>query len=221
MGNHFLMAIALVVFVTGDVSLSQRIRPGRCALYEKQPNCPVYTWDRCSCDQDCPLNMKCCFTGCRNVCIFPDKAVTITTKADVVFVMDSSGSISKDDYRKEKEFVKQLANIFDISRNQARASVIIYDDNPKLIFSFEDELDNRNVSAAIQGLQHLKGHTRIDKALAVAENVFTDARPTVPRIAFILTDGKQTADFDAKPLDVASKPLKVIIQFHVIIEICV
>lgn len=138
-----------------------------------------------------------------------DKAVTITTKADVLFVMDSSGSISKDDYKKEKEFVKQLANIFDISTNQARASVIIYDDNPKLIFGFEDELDNRNVSTVIQSLQHLKGHTRIDKALAVAENVFTDARPTVPRIAFILTDGKQTADFDAKPLDVASKPLKV------------
>ncbi|KAK3745599.1 hypothetical protein QZH41_005840 [Actinostola sp. cb2023] len=137
-----------------------------------------------------------------------DKIVTITTKADVVFVMDSSGSISKDDYNKEKEFVRELANIFDISQGQARASVIIYDDNPKLIFGFEDELDNRNVSAAIQSLEHLNGRTRIDKALAVAEKVFTGARPTVPRLAFILTDGKQTEEFDAKPLDVASKPLK-------------
>lgn len=135
--------------------------------------------------------------------------MSITTNADVVFIMDSSGSISNDDYNKEKEFVKQLANIFDISHGQARASVIIYDDNPKLIFGFEDELDNRNVSAIIPNLEHLNGRTRIDKALAVAESVFTDARPTVPRIAFILTDGKQTADYDAKPLDVASQPLKV------------
>lgn len=152
--------------------------------------------------------MKCCFTGCRNVCIFPDKNVSITTKADVAFIMDSSGSIGIDDYNKEKEFVKELANIFDISKGQARSSVIIYDDFPKLIFGFEDRLDNRNVSAAIEGLEYLKGRTRIDKALAVAERVFIDARPTVPRIAFILTDGKQTEDFDAKPLDVASKPLK-------------
>jgi len=123
--------------------------------------------------------------------------------------MDSSGSISQDDYNKEKEFVKQLANIFDISLGQARAGVIIYDDNPKLIFGFEDELDNRNVSAIIPSLEHLKGRTRIDKALAVAESVFTDARPTVSRIAFILTDGKQTNDYDAIPLDVASQPLKV------------
>jgi hypothetical protein len=122
--------------------------------------------------------------------------------------MDSSGSIGVDDYNKEKEFVKELANIFDISQGQARSSVIIYDDDPKLIFGFEDRLDNRNVSAAIEGLEYLKGRTRIDKALAVAEKVFTNARPTVPRIAFILTDGKQTEDFDAKPLDVASKPLK-------------
>lgn len=144
-----------------------------------------------------------------NLYFISDKIISITTNADVVFIMDSSGSISKDDYDKEKDFVKQLANIFDISLGQARASVIIYDDNPKLIFGFEDELDNRNASAIIPSLEHLKGRTRIDKALAMAERVFTDARPTVPRIVFILTDGKQTADYDAKPLDVASQPLKV------------
>ena len=142
---------------------------------------------------------------------------SLRSKADVVFVMDSSGSIGPDDYNREKQFVKELINVFTISPTAARISTIIYSDNPKLVFDFETYQDKAGINAAIDNLEFLGNRTRIDKALALALQVFSRSRPSVPRIAFVLTDGKQTEDFDAKPLDVAARPLHELgVQVYVI-----
>lgn len=128
-------------------------------------------------------------------------------KADVVFIMDSSGSIGKLDYDREKQFVKDLTNVFHISPNGTRASTIIYSDFPELVFDFDTYSDKKSINTAIDNLAYLGNRTRIDKALALALTVFSKSRPSVPRIAFVLTDGKQTRDYDAKPLDIAVRPL--------------
>ena len=131
--------------------------------------------------------------------------------------MDSSGSIGPEDYNREKEFVKDLTNVFRISPTEARVSTIIYSDDPKLIFNFDTYSDKRSINTAIDNLEYLGDRTRIDKALALAMEIFSTSRPSVPRIAFVLTDGKQTEDFDAKPLDVAVRPLHDLgVQVYVI-----
>ena len=131
--------------------------------------------------------------------------------------MDSSGSIGPDDYNREKQFVKDLTNVFQISPTAARVSTIIYSDDPKLIFDFDTHNEKESINTAIDNLEFLGKRTRIDKALALALQVFSNSRPSVPRIAFVLTDGKQTEDFDAKPLDVAVRPLHDLgVQVYVI-----
>lgn len=132
---------------------------------------------------------------------------SVRNKADVVFIMDSSGSIGPDDYNREKQFVKDLTNVFQVSPTEARISTIIYSDDPKLIFDFDTFNDKQSINTAIDDLEYLGNRTRIDKALAMAMEVFSKSRPAVPRIAFVLTDGKQTDDYDAKPLDIAVRPL--------------
>ena len=132
---------------------------------------------------------------------------SVRNKADVVFIMDSSGSIGPDDYNRQKQFVKDLTNVFVISATAARVSTIIYSDDPKLMFDFDTYNDKQSINTAIDNLEYLGNRTRIDKALALALEVFSKSRPAVPRITFVLTDGKQTQDFDAKPLDVAVRPL--------------
>lgn len=132
---------------------------------------------------------------------------SVRNKADVVFVMDSSGSIGKVDYNREKQFVKDLINVFSISPNATRVSTIIYSDFPKLVFDFNSYSDKRSINTGIDNLEYLGNRTRIDKALALGLTVFSKSRPSVPRIAFVLTDGRQTQDYDAKPLDIAVKPL--------------
>ena len=143
-----------------------------------------------------------CFVFC-----FSIGSLSVTNKADVVFIMDSSGSIGASDYAKEKGFVKEIAKVFQISPNASRISTIIYDSRPELIFDFNKYTDEPGVSGAIDSLPYLGKQTRIDKALALAVSVFTQSRPSVPRIAIILTDGKQTQDYDAIPLEVAAQPL--------------
>ena len=139
--------------------------------------------------------------------LFLPGAISVTNKADVVFIMDSSGSIGTSDYAKERGFVKEMAKIFQISPTASRISTIIYDSRPALIFDFDEYTDVAGVSNAIDSLPYLGNQTRIDKALALAVRVFGQSRPSVPRIAVILTDGKQTPDFDAVPLEVAAQPL--------------
>ncbi|XP_048579525.1 collagen alpha-3(VI) chain isoform X4 [Nematostella vectensis] len=207
--DALVVAISLFLGVLLPGLNGQDVRSsGRCPAYQWQMECPQYVWDSCTCDNDCSRGMKCCFTGCGHNCVVPDKHISITTKADIAFLMDSSGSIGVRDYKKEKQFVQGLSDIFDISPGQSRASLIIYSDFPKLIFDLEDGVTNQNITSVLKNLEYLRGRTRIDKALMMAEEVFADARPTVPRIAFILTDGKQTQDYDAIPLDVSSQRLK-------------
>lgn len=131
--------------------------------------------------------------------------------------MDSSGSIGKADYKREKQFVKDLTAVFQVSPNATRVSTIIYSDFPKLIFDFDTYSDKQSISAAVDNLEFLGNRTRIDKALELARRVFSRSRPSVPRIAFVLTDGKQTEDYDAKPLDIAVRPLHDLgVQVYVI-----
>lgn len=138
-------------------------------------------------------------------------------KADVVFIMDSSGSIGRADYDREKQFVKDLTNVFQVSSNATRVSTIIYSDFPKLIFDFDTYSNKQSINTAIDNLEYLGNRTRIDKALALALTVFSKSRSSVPRIAFVLTDGKQTEDYDAKPLDIAVRPLHDLgVQVYVI-----
>ena len=131
--------------------------------------------------------------------------------------MDSSGSIGKPDYKREKQFVKDLTNVFQISPNATRVSTIIYSDYPKLIFDFDTYSDKQSINTAHDNLEYLGNKTRIDKALNLTLTVFSRSRPSVPRIAFVLTDGEQTDENDAKPLDVAVRPLHDLgVQVYVI-----
>ena len=131
--------------------------------------------------------------------------------------MDSSGSIGKLDYKREKQFVKDLTNVFEVSPNATRVSTIIYSDYPKLIFDFNTYSDKRSINVAQDNLEYLGNRTRIDRALDQALVVFSESRPSVPRIAFVLTDGEQTEENDAKPLDVAVRPLHDLgVQVYVI-----
>ncbi|XP_068690493.1 collagen alpha-3(VI) chain-like [Montipora foliosa] len=208
----------LLVFIQLVIIESQRIREGRCPVVQRRNDCPEVVWDACTCDLDCQGIKKCCLDGCNYACLYPDFGTpSVRNNADVVFIMDSSGSIGKLDYKREKQFVKDLTNVFEVAPNATRVSTIIYSDYPKLIFDFNTYSDKRSINVAHDNLEYLGNRTRIDRALDQALVVFSESRPSVPRIAFVLTDGEQTEENDAKPLDVAVRPLHDLgVQVYVI-----
>ena len=62
------------------------------------------------------------------------------TVVDVGFILDSSGSL-KDDYQNEKDFLKNLAGTFGISKDGSRASVITFSYYSDLSILFKDHFD--------------------------------------------------------------------------------
>ena len=123
--------------------------------------------------------------------------------------MDSSGSISRTNYLKEKAFINAVAQSFGISKSQSRAALVLFSNSASVQIRFQDHASTSSFQAAVDLLRHERGRTRIDRALQVAsKDVFPFARKDVHQIAFVITDGEQTQESDTEDLKVASEPLR-------------
>ena len=123
--------------------------------------------------------------------------------------MDSSGSIGRRNYLKQKEFVKQIAKSFDVAPGQSQAAMVLYSSSASVQARFGEYATAEDFGKAVDALPYERGLTRIDKALEVAStDVFPGARSGLPKIAILITDGKQTKADDAKGLKEASEPLR-------------
>ena len=132
-------------------------------------------------------------------------------KSDILFIVDSSGSIGRTNFKRELLFVKEVASTFKMGPDQSQIAVISYSDNAKVDIGFGEYSNVNDFDAAVDRVKHQRQRTRIDKALDLANKaVFTEAggmRPDVAKVMVILTDGKQTEADDAKTLDEAVRPL--------------
>ncbi len=118
--------------------------------------------------------------------------------ANIGFIVDSSGSLRRD-YGKEKEFVKQLAESFEISRAGSRAGVVTFSNDAKLSIAMNQYTSVKDFNKAVDDEPLMGYTTRIDKALQLAkERLMVGARSDAPRIVFLLTDGSQTKSSNAK-----------------------
>ncbi|XP_078356380.1 collagen alpha-4(VI) chain-like, partial [Oculina patagonica] len=181
----------------------------KCPPYSPNRQCPRSVQDECTCDSDCDKDdgYKCCFDGCRRFC--RKKAGQIcTTKVDIIYLMDSSGSIGAVDFERQKDFVKDLARIFSVGPGASRAAVVTYNDYPTVRSNFGDFDSTDEFAEAVESINQTRGRTRIDRALAKTSEMFESARKNVPKVLIALTDGSQTPDPDAIALDVASQSFR-------------
>lgn len=118
--------------------------------------------------------------------------------ANIGFVVDSSGSLRRD-YSKEKEFVKAIAESFEISEAGSRAGVVTFSYSAELSIGMNEYKKVEDFAKAVDRIPLMGYTTRIDKALRLAKrSLMTGARKDAPRIVFLLTDGTQTQDADAE-----------------------
>ncbi|XP_057292620.1 collagen alpha-1(XII) chain-like [Hydractinia symbiolongicarpus] len=91
---------------------------------------------------------------------------------DLGILIDVSETITDQHFEEIKEFVAHIINEFDIKEEGTHVGVITFSTNPRLEFDFK-RLKGRytkgNVMALISRIKHLKGMTRIDRALALAK----------------------------------------------------
>ena len=130
-------------------------------------------------------------------------------KADVGFIVDSSGSLANE-YSKEKEFVNQMIHKLQLSPSGTHSALVLFSYSADLKIKFSDYQNVKDFQRAVQALPLMKSTTRIDKALKLAYNDMFNAangmRPNVPKILVLLTDGEQTHDHDAILPSEAVKP---------------
>ncbi|KAK0055893.1 collagen alpha-5(VI) chain [Biomphalaria pfeifferi] len=111
-------------------------------------------------------------------------------KADVIFVLDSSGSIGSLNYQEALSFLANFAGSFKIGNDDFRFGLVIFSDNARKIFDLSSYNNHPELLEAILKTPYLLGNTFTDKALVMANSLLaTTGRPGVPKVVITLTDG--------------------------------
>lgn len=93
---------------------------------------------------------------------------------DIAFILDSSGSITDDEFTEAKTFVKRMAKTFEISPGKTHTALMIYSDEARIMSKFGEIGSFDEFESKIDDLPHLRGKTRIDLALLKAgKELFT------------------------------------------------
>ena len=130
---------------------------------------------------------------------------------DLAIAIDTSDSISRDQFEIEKSAIIMLARSFGLSKLGTHVSVIVYGSEAEVMLKLGDYFTLEEFSKAVRNIAYVGGSTRIDKAMSIAANhVFSssDARSGMPKMFIIMTDGQQTSAPDAIPLTQGVAPLR-------------
>lgn len=110
-----------------------------------------------------------------------------------------------------KDFVKAVANTFDIGPGRTCVGVIIYGSSATTAIRFPDAASNAIFNAEVDALPYVRGETRIDKALQLAYSELLSkrggARAGIAKVVIVLTDGRQSRPPDGVELHKAVAPL--------------
>lgn len=120
------------------------------------------------------------------------------TEGDLLFLLDSSASVSHYEFSKVKEFMWDLLQPFTFGPRDVQTSIIHISTTPTTEFPFDRHLSHSTLSKAIRDTRQLMGDTNTGKALSYAkEQLFSGqagARPGVPKVLVWVTDGFSSDD---------------------------
>ncbi|XP_076459446.1 LOW QUALITY PROTEIN: uncharacterized protein LOC143292771 [Babylonia areolata] len=115
------------------------------------------------------------------------------TRADLVFMIDSSTSVTDANFRKVLGFIQDFVRFSDVDSGNVRVGVLVFSTKVKVEFQLNQHRSSRAIISAIQRIRYDFGTTNTADALRIMrEQMFTPRngdRPTVPNAAIIITDG--------------------------------
>ncbi|KAK3609006.1 hypothetical protein CHS0354_019819 [Potamilus streckersoni] len=112
-------------------------------------------------------------------------------KADVVFLVDGSDSISDDEFQQQMQFIRIFVKQTEIGFDKIRTGVIVISSNVGDTISLIESTNNSDVLNKLQTLTQPKDGSRTDLGLVYMEQMFLEhGREKVARIGVLLTDGR-------------------------------
>ncbi|KAK9964947.1 hypothetical protein ABG768_006074 [Culter alburnus] len=123
--------------------------------------------------------------------ILMSKGCNETGQADIVLLVDSSGSIGDSDFEEVRKFLHVFVEQFNLRPDKARVGLAQFSDRPYQEFLLGDYLDKKDLHQKLDELIYRRGGTNTGQALTfIRENYFSLARKNVPGIAIVITDGE-------------------------------
>ncbi|XP_035692568.1 uncharacterized protein LOC118427037 [Branchiostoma floridae] len=118
--------------------------------------------------------------------------------ADIVFIVDGTGSVGLENFERMKTFIRQLFAYLDIGENAVRVSIVQYAAQARTEFFLDQYYDLQEAQDAVDGIEYMGGYTLTGKAIDFATNLHFDlrkgARADVTKIAVVITDGRSYDD---------------------------
>ncbi|KAL4223311.1 hypothetical protein ACF0H5_016782 [Mactra antiquata] len=170
---------------------------------------PGYTGIRCEIDID-----ECSSSPCENggtckdrvngfTCDCPsgyygdycETGICQPSVADIVFVLDSSISQTKEQFMKQLEFINQFIDHIVIGDKNLQVGVVTYSFHAKIEIQIDQYKDNVTLKEAVSNIKYRPGATFTDKGLQAAIDVFNQAPAKRPydkiakRYVYVMTDG--------------------------------
>uniref|UniRef100_A0A8C2JE93 Si:ch211-62a1.3 n=1 Tax=Cyprinus carpio TaxID=7962 RepID=A0A8C2JE93_CYPCA len=119
------------------------------------------------------------------------------TQADIVLLVDSSGSIGQSDFEEVRKFLRFFVDSFNLRPDKVRVGLAQFSDIPYQEFLLGDYSDKRDLHQKLNDLIYRRGGTNTGLALTfIRENYFRQARQNVPGIAIVITDGESNDDVE-------------------------
>jgi len=118
--------------------------------------------------------------------------------ADIVFLLDSSGSVGVENFDLMKNFTKSIVDEFAIGPNAVQFGIVIFSTPVIGAFKLNQYSDREELKKAIDGIEFKDGETHTGKALEyLREHTFTRqegyrSNPNIPKVAIVITDGHST-----------------------------
>uniref|UniRef100_A0A673JMI4 Collagen alpha-6(VI) chain-like n=1 Tax=Sinocyclocheilus rhinocerous TaxID=307959 RepID=A0A673JMI4_9TELE len=117
-----------------------------------------------------------------------------TTKADIYFLLDESGSISYDEFDDMKNFTKQWLEAFEVGNNHVRFGLVKFASSATTVFRLHDYNTKADIEKAVNALIMEGGGTRTDLGLREMIPLFEEAVRTrgekVRKLLIVITDGE-------------------------------
>ena len=116
-----------------------------------------------------------------------------TKVADVVFALDTSGSIWETDFVQQLEFVKAVVKEFSIGEDKVRIGLITFGTKVHHQFHLNKFFSKSSILKAIEQVKYVGGGTHTARAIAHARSIMfkkdNGGREGVAKILVVITDG--------------------------------
>ncbi|XP_037629079.1 von Willebrand factor A domain-containing protein 1 [Sebastes umbrosus] len=121
-------------------------------------------------------------------------------EGDILFLLDSSGSVSSYEHSRMLTFLSELLLPFSLGEDQVRVGLLQVGTRPRLEFGFETHSTQSGLQGAFRNIKPLRGDTNTVEALKMAKErvlrpgAADGARAGLPRVLVWLTDGVKPGD---------------------------